>query len=364
MKGQLKVAVLALLLSAFNSQINHCHAQGALTPSSAPSPGMKSLAQIEPRIPISSLPYAINYPGSYYITTNLTGISGSYGLYITSGNVTVDLCGFTLQGVPSSNTGIYVAGACTNIVVCNGNLTGWGGLGVDAEGSTLSRNLVLKELNISGNGGGGIYIGNFAASQVSGQIISCNCSSNASTGISAIDCLVKDCRSVNNVNYGFYLNRCELMNCAAENNSSIGVWLDGVGNIVRGCHVALNGSRGIYCNTGTGGNIIADNLVVSNVDVGIQIVGNGTSVTGNNIILNQSGGIVIYGNNNRIDNNNIQSSGILWGIGVNTSSFTNNVVVRNTVFGSSNNYNNPGNNDFGPIGTAAASTSPWANISH
>jgi hypothetical protein len=53
------------------------------------------------------------------------------------------------------------------------------------------------------------------------------------------------------------------------------------------------------------------------------------------------------------------------GIEVAGGSYSNNVIVRNSVSGNgSGNYQNPGNNDFGPIGTAATATSPWANISH
>src|SRR5579883_474024 len=75
-------------------------AQGSLTPPGAPAPTMKTLSQIEPRTPISSLPFTIYIPGSYYLTTNLTGVSNSDGITISTGNVTLDLNGFTLQGVP------------------------------------------------------------------------------------------------------------------------------------------------------------------------------------------------------------------------------------------------------------------------
>jgi len=70
--------------------------QGSLTPPGAPGPTMKTLNQIEPRTPISSLPFVISSPGSYYLTTNLSGTSG---ITISSGNVTLDLNGFTLQGL-------------------------------------------------------------------------------------------------------------------------------------------------------------------------------------------------------------------------------------------------------------------------
>src|SRR5215469_2970325 len=74
-------------------------AQGVLTPPGAPGPTMKTLAQIEPRIPISTATNISN-PGSYYLTTNLNVPSGS-GITISANNVTLDLNGFALTG----NTG-------------------------------------------------------------------------------------------------------------------------------------------------------------------------------------------------------------------------------------------------------------------
>src|ERR1700733_12219713 len=103
----------AALLSTLNPQLSTVFAQGSLTPPGAPAPTMRSLAQIEPRTPISSLPYTITEPGSYYVTTNLTGVSGSDGITIiflpVIENVTVDLNGFTLTGVPGSHNGIHAA---------------------------------------------------------------------------------------------------------------------------------------------------------------------------------------------------------------------------------------------------------------
>ena len=118
--------VLLALVSAFSLQPSALLAQGSLTPPGAPAPTMKTLTQVEPRTAISSVPFTISAPGSYYLTTNLTVSSGN-GITISSGNVTLDLNGFVLQGVSGSGSGILVSSTYTNITVRNGTITGWGG---------------------------------------------------------------------------------------------------------------------------------------------------------------------------------------------------------------------------------------------
>lgn len=99
-------------------------AQGPLIPPGAPGETMKTLDQIEPRTPIGALPFTINTPGSYYVTTNLLAASGN-GIEIRSSDVTLDLMGFTLQG-GGDGFGVYVNSAVTNVSVCNGSLLRWG----------------------------------------------------------------------------------------------------------------------------------------------------------------------------------------------------------------------------------------------
>src|SRR5436190_21494060 len=79
-------------------------AQGGLAPPGAPAPTMKTLQQIEPRTPISSLPFNILTSGSYYVMTNLTGVSGSDGITVFVSGVTIDLGGFSLTGATNGSS--------------------------------------------------------------------------------------------------------------------------------------------------------------------------------------------------------------------------------------------------------------------
>src|SRR6267142_7145346 len=93
------VFVIAALATLF--------AQGALTPPGAPAPTMKTLAQIEPRTPISA-PLVITQPGSYYLTTNLSVTSGD-AIIINTNQVTLDLNGFTISSTAPSVSGYGIA---------------------------------------------------------------------------------------------------------------------------------------------------------------------------------------------------------------------------------------------------------------
>src|SRR5664279_1504831 len=115
-----------LLLSTLNPQLS-TFAQGSLTPPGAPAPTMKTLAQIEPRTPISSVPFTISVPGSYYLTTNVT-TTVSNAIVITVNSVTLDLGGFTISStVPSAangGTAILLAGSLSDISILNGHIRG------------------------------------------------------------------------------------------------------------------------------------------------------------------------------------------------------------------------------------------------
>jgi len=129
MKTKIVIQAAAVLLSTLSSQLSTCFAQGSLTPPGAPAAMMKTLDQIEARTPISSAPFTITKPGSYYLTTNLTlsGVGGSTnGITISASQVTVDLNGFTISSTAASATGIgiLIGADLQNITIMNGSISG------------------------------------------------------------------------------------------------------------------------------------------------------------------------------------------------------------------------------------------------
>jgi hypothetical protein len=311
-----------LLLTATVSSFFILHSafgQGALTPPGAPAATMKTLAQIEPRTDVLKLGgdathlFVITNAGSYYLTTNILGAASKYGIEIMANNVTLDLDGFTLTGVAGASSGILIPGAYTNITIRNGNLVGWPNNAVQTFSPNL--NLTIEGLKVTASGGSSIF--------VSGALIS-GCAINGS-GVNGIT-------GANN----------EVRNCSINNSGGYGILSAGT---VTGCTVANSVSSGIYVTTP--GSVIAGNICT----------GNNTSGSATDA------GIYVAESNNRIENNHVTASGYA-GIKVNTA-YTNNVVIKNSVAGNGgNNYIGTAFNDFGPIGTAATTTSPWANISH
>ena len=196
MKTKLLVIGLALLaLSTLNSQLSTVFAQGSLTPPGLPAPTMKSAdeiyAKLDPRTAVNAVNtpgnasylFIIRQPGSYYLTTNIFGVSYQSGISINTNNVMLDLNGFALQGVSGGTTanGITIlnfAQTNINITVRNGTISSWVNDGVHDGTEGSSANLVFERLNVSACNRGIEMKG-------AGVVRNCNCQNNA-IGISVI----------------------------------------------------------------------------------------------------------------------------------------------------------------------------------
>jgi len=189
MRRLLPALLLALPALAF--------AQGALTPPSAPAPTMRTLDQIEPRIPLgavggSTAPIKIQAPGSYVLLGNLSCENG-YAIIIAASNVTLDLNGFTVSAadIEGANA-ISGSASATNITIRNGHIAPAASAGSLHFGIYLSgTNSLVEDMSVTGTRGCGILLDRSAGK--TGSVRRCVVSS-GTTGIEAP--LVSDSHAV------------------------------------------------------------------------------------------------------------------------------------------------------------------------
>jgi len=255
-------------------------AQGSLLPPGPPAPSMKTLDQVEPRRPISSLPFTITAAGSYYLTAQLTGTTAQSGITVAADDVTLDLGGFTLRGVAGSSSGIACPSPQRNLRVMNGAISQWGSHGISAAVAVNSR---FEQLNLSANGAVGLTTGeqafvdschttdngehgihagrasivrNSLASQnrgsgmvidAGGHVIACTAQSNLVDGISAAaGSRIQSSLFRDNGQHGLSgTTHLVVSDCKAQNNAGRGISL-GDGAILSGVSTLANGNTGIH----------------------------------------------------------------------------------------------------------------------
>jgi hypothetical protein len=196
---------------------------------------MKTLDQIEPRTPISSLPITITVSGSYYVTSNLTGVVNQNGISVSADNVTIDLNGFTLLGGGGgSGEAIWTPTARANIVVRNGTVRNWPGSGVNFYDAGSVQTTVQDIQSIS-NGFTGIAVKN------SSRVKDCVTSGNGLRGIIVDnDTLVQNCKVAGNGVLGIASGQnCRLIDNQVVANGT-GLNITGTNNIVSGNVVRFN----------------------------------------------------------------------------------------------------------------------------
>lgn len=387
-----------VLLSAVNIPLA-AFSQGNLTPPGPPSPTMKTLNQIEPRQPILMLPCAISNRGSFYLTTNLTGISGQHGVTILASDVALDLCGFTLAGSHGSLDGIHIATNLARVTVRNGVVKNWDGTGVSAQACDAC---TFEGLRISGSGGWALVSGNRSSvkdctfqdnlgggldadhhSLVSG----CISTGNGGIGIwCPAGATVRDCLAMNNSGDGFTVGDVSVITaCTSRDNASTGFAL-GAGSVIRSCSAVANGGPGIHLalnglatgcvvrNNGAGGIQTEEGAVVQGCALrqnggaaGIQ-VRTGSHVLDNNCFEHTDGemaGILVVGEGSRVEGNHVCSN--QWGIKLEGTA---NFLFRNTATRNAlGSYTNAPGNVIGQVfsvngGGTITDASPWANFSN
>ncbi|MEY4916964.1 MAG: hypothetical protein RL616_877 [Verrucomicrobiota bacterium] len=301
MKTKLLLTAFALAaLSTINSQLSTAHAQGALTPSGAPAPTMKTLAQVEPRTDILTLSaglngaYSITQPGSYFLSANLVSAPGVSGIEVKTNDVTIDLRGFALNGAGGIR-GIAVNGNnFQRLAVRNGKITGYTS-GIDGAGVLgTNHSLTVEDVQLvgfSGTGGKGITGGDGL------QVRRCQISTfngNQGAALTAGNLAqISDCLAQNNYT-GIATGSNSLLRAvvARAHTTAFGIFVGPDSQLVE-CEAAVNGGDGIIAGTGSR---LAHCLAKKNSASGISI---GANVTvANCSALENSGQAGIYGSDN------------------------------------------------------------------
>ena len=246
---------------------------------------------------INSLPYSINESGSYALAGNLTG---DQGIVINASRVTLDLGGFGLVGRETSGDGILVRGNRHDIEIRNGSISGWGGVGIEAD---TSFNASFHDLRISASALCGLRAGHAAVVE---NVVA---QGNGGVGIQGAEALV-------------------VSDCSASANAAWGYEL-GTGSTIQDCAALQNGGGGIFV---TDGALVRDNVVYGN---GWQPADGGESACESSTL----GGIAVLGAGTRVDNNTVCHN--TFGLQLMAAE---NSVSGNMVSGNSTNYQfEPGN---------------------
>lgn len=385
---------------------------GPLAPPAGPvASTYKTLSEVEPRVAVQSLSgdsivqYYITQPGSYYLTGKITGVSGKKGIAVLASNVTIDLCGFSMEGAGVGDDAIFANSGISGLTVRNGIISDWVKEGVDG---FYSNGCTLESLQVRNSVAGyGLITG-------TGSIIrNCAVSGSAVGIVTTPDCAVIDCTAQGNTSGGFLLGsgstatRCAasasttapapgfscadgvtLANCTARANNGYGIdasndctitQCTSVGN-VGGIRVANGGvisastasrNTGAYGIVVTGaGTTIQGCTVDSNSLDGIRVASNclvlqNTCNANGNVVGSPGSGIFTTGSGNRLDSN-LTTNNLFVGIALNGS---NNFMVRNLATGNIAGPNQliAGNRWAQIINNPAGgfvSTDPWANVQY
>jgi len=222
MHCSVRIALAIALLSPFAALA------GPLTPPAGPiTSTMKTLDSIEPRVCLNDMQgdegatVIINSPGQYFLRADVRGGPGMHGIRIvTSGDVSIDLNGFSVIGVPGSIDGVNFElpqGAAPGSLAircgdgsCRSTINGWGrngirtdhvrcecshliaaGNGGDGFAHQHAEAVVHRDVVARDNGGNGVSVRHKGSGQATGRrqytFRSCTSTSNGGDGFN-IEC--------------------------------------------------------------------------------------------------------------------------------------------------------------------------------
>lgn len=292
---------------------------GPLTPPPGPvAPTMKTLQQVEPRVPLEFVPgdseamHVITQPGSYYMTSCVTLAPGKTTfIRVGASNVTIDMMGFEADGqnVPDA-VGIRPVpfkGTYSGLVVMNGSFTHWY-QGINATDGSYIVGGRYERLTFNQTGLTGLLAGDFSLiTDCTGENCGADCFVMYNGG-SFSNCVARGAGTGFNCGHGATLSNCQAQDCGTGFYS----FFD---NVFTGCGA-------VYCGTGWYGNgghtlmncsaqkciygfALADRNALTGCNAsatGIDAVelGAQNTVTNGNFSQNYSTGIRLFGSGNLV----------------------------------------------------------------
>lgn len=234
------------------------------------------LAAADKRTPISSLPFTISTPGSYYFTQNLqfTASSGN-AITISASGVTLDLGGFTLSSSSGVAGNAIVVGSVSGVTVKNGHITG---------NTTVAISGTAPKTWTVTPAGFGIGIKDSATGSRYQELGIQGCRTVGLDAISGENTIIEKISVSANGTHGIYSQFCSISNCSANSNGSIGIFAS-LSNVINST-ANENKSNGI---SSINGNVTSSNAY-ENGDNGISASG---SVTNSTAYSNENAGISV-----------------------------------------------------------------------
>ncbi len=338
---------------------------------------------------------------------SLRGAAGSLnGIRVLNTHRNITIVNGSLQSFGANGVDVQNA---SSVVLRGLNVSDCSSVGIQT-----NFNAVLSDCTLFGNGLGGMATGNNCTIQQcaavtnfgSGFMVGFNsalsgCVSDSNIGdgfATASGCSITASIARANTGIGMRLdNACKVTDSVCDLNGETGIFgfnhitITGTNSIangihgieafdhphVSGCNVSFNSQNGIYTNDGTITNCSAFNNGGNGIEVffydahisncnasqndsdGVRVVAR-CQVINNTCNSNLGAGVNAAGERNRIDGNHVADNAR--GIEAAAPGLVN-FIVRNSAIGNGSNYGSidPAN-DVGPIGSAAGSTSPWANL--